>query len=517
MKRLKNEFNNFWKKIENCENFALLRYGDGERAFMTGQSVTAQEGWTSPNKIGKLGLALISTLNFNDNTNVYYAISCPCCDQAAYYWYKSRIHSNKITFANLFINANYKKFIKKFEKLERDAIFIGNYRAQNKKIGNLNLLKSYFVDDNCNEFWENKASNLINNIKEDFGGQNNLLYVVSAGPMSEPIIAELYKHNPNNCYIDFGSAIDTYIHGIKTRPYMNKHSKYSKRNCWMHSDNVKFDTTAVLTLYKRPQHLEEQLIALKNQTLKPKKIILFHDKAENTDNIIIPKHLVSEFDNIITVSKNIGVWGRFAGALITDTEYICILDDDTIPGKRWLENCHNEMQKRKGIYGTIGILCRKVQNYPYKSYSRIGWANPNKTTQKVNFVGHSWFLKKDWLGAMFINNNKYFKLNKVGEDAYLSLNAKKFLNINTYVPPHPKNNLDLWGSLPEQGKKYGTEEHCISFSAENYKLMNKALKLMHKEGLKPLITFYQMKYFFYKYICIFIPFKKIRKSIRENF
>jgi GT2 family glycosyltransferase len=61
--------------------------------------------------------------------------------------------------------------------------------------------------------------------------------------------------------------------------------------------------------------------------------------------------------SLITAScnKNLGVWARFAYALNASTEYVCIFDDDTIPGNRWLENCLNTIQTHNGLLGTAGI------------------------------------------------------------------------------------------------------------------------------------------------------------------
>ncbi len=511
---LKNEFEKFWKKIENKENFTLLRYGDGERAFMTGKSVTAQEGWVSPNYISSLGKSLLKTLDITGE-NIFHAISCPCCDQAAYYWYITRIKNENITFANLFVNINYNKFYKKFKTLKRDAIFIGNFRAKNKKIGNLNILKSYYVGDDCNEFWETKSEKFIQQIKKDCGNSNNLLFVVSAGPMSEPIIVELYKHNPNNCYIDFGSAIDIYTHGKPTRPYMDKKTEYSKKNCRMFTTDTHFDTTVVLTLFKRPEILEEQLKAIEKQTLKPEKIILFQDKIPNINKTCITEKIKNRFNNCISVTQNVGVWGRFAIGLLADTTYVAIFDDDTIPGERWLENCHSEMQKKEGLFGAIGILSKDFNLYPFKKFKRIGWDNPNRRRVKVDFAGHSWFLRKNWLGAMFINCNKYYKLHNVAEDAYLSFALKKFLNINTYVPPHPKNNIEFYGSIPTKAWEYGTQEVAISMSQENLSKMQLALKMLKEDGMKPTQNFIQIKYVLIQTLCCLIPSKRLRKNTRN--
>ena len=48
----------------------------------------------------------------------------------------------------------------------------------------------------------------------------NMLFLLSAGPLSEVFIYKLYKSNPNNIYLDVGSSIDTYVKNKQTRPYM---------------------------------------------------------------------------------------------------------------------------------------------------------------------------------------------------------------------------------------------------------------------------------------------------------
>ena len=147
LKRLSSELDFFINKILNNENFALARNADGERAIMLGISVESQEKkWTSPNYISKLGESIYHSLDIVDS-NFYYAISCPCCDREAYYWYTSRIKTQNTTFANLWINHNFRHFKSKFELIKRDAVLIANYRARDAKIGNLNILKHYAIDD----------------------------------------------------------------------------------------------------------------------------------------------------------------------------------------------------------------------------------------------------------------------------------------------------------------------------------------------------------------------------------
>ncbi len=486
---LKSEFDRIWKKIDSGENITFMRYADGERAIMTGQSVSAQEGgWSSPNSVSKLGHDLLKSMEINDR-NVYYAISCPCCDQPAYYWYSTRITNPNITFANLWINANYVRFIQAFEKINREAVVIANFRAEGKQIGNLKILKHYSISDDCFDFWENHAEKLLTSIKKDFGDRKNLLFVVSAGPISEPIIAELYKNNPDNSYIDFGSSIDKYYRGKQTRPYENKKSVYARRNCWMYDpQTMNFDVSVMLTLYKRPEKLVEQLDAIEKQTLKPREVLLFHDAANPPIDFELNENLRSRIANYIRVDKNVGVWGRFAGGLLAKSKYICFFDDDTIPGNRWLENCHTQILKRKGLYGAIGIDSWDLKNYPYRSYRRWGWSAPSDDTKEVDFVGHSWFLEKDWLGVMWINNSQFYAFRYISEDAFLSYSLKKWFGIKTYVPPHPKNDLDLYGSLPSKALEYGRDlDIAISFNPQQLERMNKALRLLARQGMRSKI------------------------------
>ena len=471
---LDKEFDKFWQKIENGENFVLLRYGDGERAIMCGEKVTAQEGWVSPNYISELGRALLDTLD-NKDPNVYYGISCPCCDPRAYFWYSTRIKNKNRTFANLWVNANYQKFITKFDALQRDAILIANHNAHGKKIGNLNILKHYEIGDDCISFWENDAPALVEQIKNEFGDRKDLLYVVSAGPMSEPIIMELFHNSPDNCYIDFGSSIDKYIHNKQTRPYMDPKTTYAKQRCYMYDPHTTdFDVSVVLTLYKRPECLETQLTAIANQSLKPKQILLYQDGTGDT--VKIPEHLKQKFDVIEISPENRGVWARFDFARKNvKTKYVCMFDDDTIPGPRWLENCMTEMMTREGLYGTIGILCHKPA-YVHKSHTRIGWANPNNKTVMVDFVGHSWFLQTKWLDYLFENTAELQAYKICGEDMTLSQKLQEH-GINTFVPPHPENDKSLWGSLTEYSYKFGNDKNSL-FVNNGWTKMSEAFNLL---------------------------------------
>jgi len=484
-KSLNDEFDYLWHKIQSNENFAFIRNGDGERAIMMGQSVTAQEGWKSPNYITILGKAIYSSIQIDD-PSYYIGISCPCCDEPAYNWYRSRIKSRNITFANMWANSNYVKFLKYFPQLKRDAVLIGNHRARGKKIGNLNILDYYLVSDDCISFWDNDSENFIEEIKAKYGNRTGLLYVVSAGPMSGPIIASLFKNNPDNCYVDFGSSTDSFYWDKVTRPYMNSISVYAKKNCWMHKiPNIEPDISVICNLFKKPEALGMQLKALQGQTIKPMEVLLFQDQIPNGYRITLQESILNQFDDVYVSNENVGVWKRFDFARKAKGKYVCLFDDDTIPGPRWLEHCFNNMEKQEGIYGTIGIVLTEGSDYPFRNFFRVGWQSPFSRTTEVDFVGHSWFVKKEWLNYMFEGTEEFQNYKHVAEDMCLSFQAQKY-NIKTFVPSHPHSSKDLWGSMPDSAVLFGNVAGSVSKGNENYQLMNNAITRFIETGWIPL-------------------------------
>ena len=89
-----------------------------------------------------------------------------------------------------------------------------------------------------------------------------------------------------------------------------------------------------------------------------------------------------------------------------------------------------------------------------KEMISVGWHSANERPYEVDYVGHSWFLKKDWLVDMV--ESKYMsKYKYVGEDMCLSFMCQK-KEIPTVVPPHPGFDVMLWGSLPKYGMSYFT-------------------------------------------------------------
>jgi len=200
----------------------------------------------------------------------------------------------------------------------------------------------------------------------------------------------------------------------------------------------KNDITVLLTGYKRPKNFKPQLEAVQGQSIKPADIWLWWNKHKAVD---MPPEVASI--NHIVCRPNMGVWSRFYCCLNFTTEYICVFDDDTIPGRRWLENCLTTIKSTDGLLGTNGISFIEGTHKPNK---RTGWHRPNPETTRVDIVGHSWFFRRESLRA-FVQQERANGFITCGEDMHFSVALQLLHNEHTYVPPHPPGNRELWGSL----------------------------------------------------------------------
>ena len=204
------------------------------------------------------------------------------------------------------------------------------------------------------------------------------------------------------------------------------------------------NVTAIVNVYKRPEMLKVQIEAIMAQSIPPKAIFVWNNGNKDVDfSEFKTNPLIRIFDN----THNYGVWSRFLIGLLAPTEYICIFDDDTIPGSNWFMNCIESMQRREALYGTIGVVFDSTERY--KMAVRYGWDNPMDVEKPVDIVGHSWFFKRDWLSHFVREPPKVYKQISNGEDVHFSHMLQKYANIPTYVPPHPAGDKSRWGSMPK--------------------------------------------------------------------
>lgn len=217
---------------------------------------------------------------------------------------------------------------------------------------------------------------------------------------------------------------------------------------------------ALLNAYKRINYLDTQIEALISQSVPPSKIYVWFN---NNEKIMLKSKYL---DQIILVDcrENLGVWARFSFALNIESDFIAIFDDDTIPGKKWFENCLVQLNIENGLYGTRGLRFKNDKRYV--DYEEYGWNNPNNNLTEVDIVGHSWFFKSELINIFWETTIPGKRVFNAGEDIHFSYALQK-KGIKTFVPPHPKESLELWGSMPETALEIGSDQNAISTNTDS--------------------------------------------------
>ena len=250
--------------------------------------------------------------------------------------------------------------------------------------------------------------------------------------------------------------------------------------------------TVILNGYKR-NHLKEQVEAIDKQTHPVEEIFYWQNTV---DGFAYDEDTYCNLNSVLS-NYNYGVWARFTYALNARTDYVCVIDDDTIPGSKWIENCVNTYETHSGLLGGIGLRF-KNSNYELDTtsdgkYWRCGWdswrpdnnivGNVEKPTQ-VDIVGHSWFFSRDLLSVLWreIPDKSWTML--CGEDIHFSHMIQKYTDFKTWVPAHPPNDKSMWSSL--KALEYGGDHLATANTTVQTGEMAKYLSYCVDNGFKLL-------------------------------
>jgi hypothetical protein len=217
------------------------------------------------------------------------------------------------------------------------------------------------------------------------------------------------------------------------------------------------EITVILNAYRRTHLLKEQIERIRNQSVKPKHIWVWvnhHEDAKDFDFNSVGA------DRVFLNDHNWKFYGRFAAALLADTEYVALFDDDTMPGEDWLKNCLQTMKAKEGILGGIGV---ELNSSAYADHVRYGWASNNEEIKEVDLVGHAWFFRREWLSYLWREKPSTWEN---GEDIQFAYLAQKYGGIRSYVPPHPQSEPSK--SSSQQGYELGVDSKATSAAANHH-------------------------------------------------
>ena len=259
MKDFKFAFDKLVKKISIKDNFAFTRFSDGELFILQNKTVVLADNHyitgevTGPNRYTKeehkefypdqhqvYQQKLVET--FKHNQENYFKGICTSTDghvgKENFNWminFHGGDHPN-LTFANLLINANYSRFVEEMIPMfmEREIIYVVNELADTSKLP-FQISKKFEIGSNCminNYDTSEKVKDYIetNNIKD-------AIVLCSAASLSNFVIYECFKENPNNTFLDIGSCLNPllnlegwkYTRGYLTGYWLNSNSPFQRQ------------------------------------------------------------------------------------------------------------------------------------------------------------------------------------------------------------------------------------------------------------------------------------------------
>lgn len=240
MKTFYGDFKKFLYKVINSEPFSLSRWGDGELSILEDKKIDLREKGNgeflydgSIEKYRKIRENLMQSYTYKDD-NYYIGIACPCCvgqEKYEYMKYLSTQAEKNLTWANIFVNSNYPRFIDEFipEFNNHEMNIVIN---KNSDITNLPFPCKNIWYVGTDAYVENYP--LIKKISDyiTINSINNEIFLFAAGPFANILTHKLWLVSNKNIYIDIGSVLDNFLHLKLTRGYLLGAKTLNKTCIW---------------------------------------------------------------------------------------------------------------------------------------------------------------------------------------------------------------------------------------------------------------------------------------------
>lgn len=247
MKDFSKHFDILLEKLKIGENFAYSRFSDGELRIMQNVELKlADNHYQIGNNKGSMKYEVEDHKHFDPKKHSFYrdrlmesykfkkhnyfvGLSCRCCVGEGDFkqmcdWYDGDITSDNLTWANLFLNNNYPRFMNEFVPLLKDkkVVYILNEHAVLDDLP-FEVIKDFRVGENCiiNDY------GLIEEIKDwiEKNDINDHIFLFSASSLSNFMIHQLFDFNEKNTYIDIGTTLNPLLRMKARRGYHNGNNK----------------------------------------------------------------------------------------------------------------------------------------------------------------------------------------------------------------------------------------------------------------------------------------------------
>lgn len=267
---------------------------------------------------------------------------------------------------------------------------------------------------------------------------------------AEKVYRDLAKKKPDyefvvSSFIDRCLLLKAEMESNKLTPSISRKEKVGKVFC-----NEESGWAAVITMYKRQDYLAEQLFAIKNQSIPPKQIVVI----QNENHMEIDKFLLEKYEVKLIRSSINSLYFRWIVGYLLDANYICVFDDDVIPGSRWIESCIYSCEKYNALIGPSGRRAAPFnEDRAWKSIENLS----KDTYELCDWVCNSYFFKKDWI-KYITQYPRYENTQKTFDDIQLATSLKMCGGVNTIVPPQSDKKSEWNGHIK---REYGHDEHAL--------------------------------------------------------
>lgn len=225
----------FRNKLINKENFTFSKYADGEWAVIKNSAINNKEFWFDPNndKDQLKRQALIESFKYK-HPNYYVGISCPCCQGVETFnemMSFSEQNDDHLTWANLWVNSNYKYYVSNILPLYKDRNVV-LFCNENGRIDKLPF-RPYVVVPLKNNAWEynwdlvDDSKKLVSTMPE-----KNMLFLFCCGPFGNILCHQLTEYDNQHTYLDIGSTLNPFLGsaGFERHYYMGN-NVFSNLTC----------------------------------------------------------------------------------------------------------------------------------------------------------------------------------------------------------------------------------------------------------------------------------------------
>lgn len=239
-KEFRRELDLFTQKISDGDEFSLVRFGDGEMVIINGEAIDLSEKcngehkYTPNDERDEVYRKILEESLLYQNDRYYVGLPCRCC-VGNQHCDKLRSQSNQpdanLTWANIFVNANYPEFLKgTVEALSNRSITMVCHEKADLAGLPFKVNADFRVGGNAwVESYDQLLANLTDYIEsEQVEGQ---VFIFCAGVLSNMLVCQLTKKFPKNTYIDVGSVFDDMMGLGQTRKYLKGSKKRLKQVC----------------------------------------------------------------------------------------------------------------------------------------------------------------------------------------------------------------------------------------------------------------------------------------------